>query len=211
VLSHDATVGAQQLSDAEMEAVVEEAARHGLRVAAHGHGAEGIVAAIAAGVNSIEHGSMLSGEAIALMKERGTWLVPTTTLRDIELPDLPPALLAKRRSIATVAKESLRRAVKAGVKIALGTDAGVLPHGQNGREVAAMVDRGMTPAGALWAGTVGAAELLGLEDRGVIAEGKVADLIAVEGDPLSDPTAVQRVRWVMKGGTIVRAPPTQRP
>ena len=146
VLSHDATVGAQQLSDEEMEAVVQEAARHGLKVAAHGHGHVGIVAAIAAGVNSIEHGSMLTDEALALMKERGTWLVPTTTLRDIELPDLPPTILAKRRSIAAVAKESLRRAIKAGVKIAMGTDAGVLPHGQNAREVAAMVDRGMTPA-----------------------------------------------------------------
>ncbi len=203
VLSHDATVGAQQLSDAEMEAVVEEAARHGLRVAAHGHGAEGIVAAVAAGVNSIEHGSILSDEALALMKERGTWLVPTTTLRDIELPDLPPAILAKRRSIAAVAKESLRRAIKAGLKIALGTDAGVLPHGTNGREVAAMVDRGMTPAAALRAGTIGSAELLGLTDRGRIAGGKVADLIAVEGNPLDDPTAVQRVRWVMKGGSEI--------
>jgi imidazolonepropionase-like amidohydrolase len=202
VLSHDATVGAQQLSDAEMEAVVEEAARHGLRVAAHGHGPEGIVAAIAAGVNSIDHGSMLTEEALALMKERGTWLVPTTTLRDIELPDLPPAIRAKRRSIAATAKESLRRAIKAGVKIALGTDAGVLPHGQNGREVAAMVDRGMTPADALRAGTLGSAELLGVSDRGVIAAGKVADLIAVEGNPLEDPTAVQRVRWVMKGGMV---------
>jgi imidazolonepropionase-like amidohydrolase len=203
VLSHDATVGAQQLSDAEMEAVVEEAARHGLRVAAHGHGPEGIVAAVAAGVHSIDHGSMLTDEALALMKERGTWLVPTTTLRDIELPDLPPAILAKRRSIGAVAKESLRRAIKAGVKIALGTDAGVLPHGTNGREVAAMVDRGMTPVNALRAGTLGSAELLGVSDRGVIAAGKVADLIAVEGNPLEDPAAVQRVRWVMKGGAEI--------
>jgi imidazolonepropionase-like amidohydrolase len=203
VLSHDATVGAQQLSDDEMEAVVQEAARHGLRVAAHAHGAEGIVAAVAAGVNSIDHGSMLTDEALALMKERGTWLVPTTTLRDIELPDLPPAILAKRRSIASVAKESLRRAIAAGVKIALGTDAGVLPHGQNGREVAALVDRGMTPAAALRAGTLGSAELLGVSDRGVITAGKLADLIAVEGNPLEDPTAVQRVRWVMKAGAEV--------
>ena len=202
VLSHDATVGAQQLSDEEMEAVVQEAARHGLKVAAHGHGEVGIVAAIAAGVNSIEHGSMLTDEALALMKERGTWLVPTTTLRDIELPDLPPAILAKRRSIAAVAKESLRRAIKAGVKIAMGTDAGVLPHGQNAREIAAMVDRGMTPADALRAATIGSAELLGVTDRGTISAGKLADLIAVEGNPLEDPTAVQRVKWVMKGGAV---------
>ena len=203
VLSNEPTVGAQQLSDDEMVAAVEEAERHGLRVAAHGHGPEGIVAAIAAGVTSIEHGSMLTDEALSLMKLRGTWLVPTTTLRDIELPDLPPAMLAKRRSLAKVAKESLRRAVKAGVKIALGTDAGVLPHGQNGREVAALVDRGMTPAAALRAGTLNAAELLGVTDRGEIVAGKLADLIAVDGNPLEDPTAVQRVRWVMKGGTVV--------
>ena len=171
VLSHEATVGAQQLSEEEMRAVVEEAARHGLKVAAHGHGTAGIVAAVRAGVTSIEHGSMLSDEAIGLMKERGTWLVPTTTLRDIELPNLPPNILAKRRSIAVTAKESLRRAIKAGVKIALGTDAGVLPHGTNGREVAALVDRGMTPAEALRAGTVNAAELLGVTDRGRIAPG----------------------------------------
>ena len=200
VLSHEATVGAQQLSEGEMRTAVEEAARHGLKVAAHGHGTAGIIAAVRAGVTSIEHGSILNDEAIGLMKARGTWLVPTTTLRDIELPNLPPNILAKRRSIAVTAKESLRRAIKAGVKIALGTDAGVLPHGTNGREVAALVDRGMTPADALRAGTVNAAALLGVSDRGKIAKGMLADLIAIEGDPLHDPKAVQTVRWVMKGG-----------
>jgi imidazolonepropionase-like amidohydrolase len=204
VLSHDATVGAQQLSDGEIRAAVEEARRHGLRVAAHGHGPEGIVAAIRGGVTSIEHGSVLTDEAIEFMKARGTWLVPTTALRDIELPELPPALLAKRRSIGETAKESLRKAIRAGVKIALGTDAGVLPHGTNGREVAALVDRGMTPADALRAATVNAAELLGVADRGRIAEGMLADLIAVPGNPLEDPRAVQQVRWVMKGGVVVR-------
>ena len=204
VLSHEATVGAQQLSDGEIRAAVEEAARHGLRVAAHGHGPEGITAAIRAGVTSIDHGSILTDEAIGLMKARGTWLVPTTSLRDIELPNLPPAILAKRRSIAETAKESLRRAIRAGVKIALGTDAGVLPHGTNGREVAALVDRGMTPAEALRAATVNAAALLGVEDRGTIAPGKLADLIAVAGNPLEDPRVVQDVRWVMKGGAVYR-------
>jgi imidazolonepropionase-like amidohydrolase len=204
VLSHEATVGAQQLTDAEMRAAVEEAARHGLRVAAHGHGPEGITAAIRAGVTSIDHGSMLTDEAIGLMKARGTWLVPTTSLRDIELPNLPPAILAKRRSIAQTAKESLRRAIRAGVKIALGTDAGVLPHGTNGREVVALVDRGMTPADALRAATVNGAALLGVEDRGTIAPGKLADLIAVAGNPLEDPRAVQDVRFVMRGGRVLR-------
>jgi imidazolonepropionase-like amidohydrolase len=206
VLSHDATVGAQQLSDAELEAVVEEAARHGVKVAAHAHGAEGILAAVGAGVNSIEHGSMLTDDAIALMKERGIYLVPTTALRDIELPNLPPALLAKRRSIQEVAKESLRRAIRAGVRIALGTDAGVLPHGTNARELAALVDRGMQPVDALRAATVNAAELLGVNDRGVIASGKVADLIAVAGDPLADVGVVREVKWVMKGGVVYDAP-----
>ena len=204
VLSHDATVGARQLSDAELRAAVEEAGRHGLRVAAHAHGAEGITAAIRAGVSSIDHGSILTDEAIDLMKARGTWLVPTTSLRDIELPNLPPAIVAKRRSIAETAKESVRRAIRAGVRIALGTDAGVLPHGTNGREVAALVDRGMTPADALRAATVNAAELLGVDDRGVIAPGKLADLVAVAGNPLEDPTAVQDVRFVMLGGRVVR-------
>ena len=206
VLSHDATVGAQQLSDAEIRAVVEEARRHGLEVAAHAHGPEGIVAAVRGGVTSIEHGSILTDEAIEFMKVRGTWLVPTTGLRDIELPNLPPAILAKRRSIAETAKESLRRAIRAGVKIALGTDAGVLPHGTNGREVAALVDRGMAPADALRAATVHAAALLGVTDRGRIGAGMLADLIAVPGNPLEDPRAVQQVRWVMKGGAVVKGP-----
>ncbi len=210
VLSFDATVGAQQLSDAELEAVVEEAERHGVKVAAHAHGADGILAAVGAGVNSIEHGSMLTDEAIALMKERGIYLVPTTALRDIELPNLPPAILAKRKSLAEVARESLRRAIRAGVKIALGTDAGVLPHGTNARELAALVGQGMPPADALRAATVNAAELLGVKDRGVIAVGKLADLIAVEGDPLQEPNAAQHVRWVMKGGVLyAEGPPVK--
>ncbi|MGH7534174.1 MAG: amidohydrolase family protein, partial [Gemmatimonadales bacterium] len=197
----------QQLSDGEMRAIVEEARRHGLRVAAHAHGAEGIEAAVLAGVSSIEHGSMLTDRAIGLMKERGTWLVPTTTLREIELPNLPPQILAKRRSINEVAKESLRRAIRAGVRIALGTDAGVLPHGQNAREFEVLVARGMAPAEALRAGTVYGAELLGVSDRGVIAEGKLADLIAVPGNPLEDPKVLQDVRWVMKGGVVYRPSP----
>ena len=155
VLSHDATVGAQQLSDAEMVAAVEEAERHGLQGGGPRTRPEGIMAAVRAGVDSIEHGSMLTDEALALMKERGTWLVPTTTLRDIELRTFRRPSWRSGARIASVAKESLRRAIQAGVKIALGTDAGVLPHGQNGREVAAMVDRGMTPADAIRAGTMG--------------------------------------------------------
>ncbi|MGH7528239.1 MAG: amidohydrolase family protein [Gemmatimonadales bacterium] len=204
VLSMEATVGAQQLSEPEMRAIVEEAARHGLKVAAHGHGPEGILAAVRAGVASIEHGSILTDEAIAAMKERGTYLVPTTALRDITLAGLPPLIKAKRESIATVAKESLRRAIRAGVKIALGTDAGVHPHGQNAKELTAMVNRGMRPVDAIRAGTLHAADLLGVGDRGAIAPGLLADLIAVPGNPLEDPSVLQRVGWVMKGGVVYR-------
>jgi imidazolonepropionase-like amidohydrolase len=206
VLSFDATVGAQQLSDAELQAIVQEAARHGLKVAAHAHGLEGAKAAIRAGVASIEHGSMLDDEAVNLMKQRGTYLVPTTALRDVSLGELPPLIKAKRDQIAVVAKESLQRAARAGVKIALGTDAGVLPHGRNGEEAAAMVDRGMRPVEVLRAATVNAAELLGLSDRGVIAAGKLADLIAVRGNPLQDMGVLKQVPWVMKGGEVVKGP-----
>ncbi|HEU4648067.1 MAG TPA: amidohydrolase family protein, partial [Gemmatimonadales bacterium] len=165
VLSFESTVGAQQLSDEELKAIVGEARRHGLKVAAHAHGTEGIKAAVRAGVTSIEHGSMLDDEAIALMKEHGTWLAPTTYLRDITMPDLPEPIRLKRESVASIAKESLRRAIKAGVKVVFGTDAGVYPHGQNAREFASLVDRGMQPIDAIRAATIGAAELLGVSDR----------------------------------------------
>jgi imidazolonepropionase-like amidohydrolase len=205
VLSFDATVGAQQLSEAEMRAVVEEATRHGLKVAAHAHGTEGIAAAVRAGVTSIEHGSLLDDATIALMKQRGTWLVPTTYLADaIDLGALPPPIRAKAEQVLPLAKESLRRAIRAGVRIAFGTDAGVYPHGQNAREFAALVARGMRPADALRTATVNAAELLGTADRGTIAPGRLADLIAVRGNPLEDVRVLERVEWVMKGGEVVK-------
>ena len=173
VLSFDATVGAQQLSDEEMKAVVDEAKRHGVKVAAHAHGSEGILAAVKAGVASIEHGSMLTDEIIALMKTRGTYLVPTAyLLTAINLSALPPPIAAKARQIIPLAQESHRQAVKAGVKIAFGTDAGVYPHGVNAREFAVYVGYGMTPLEAIRAATTGAADLLGVGDRGVIAAGQ---------------------------------------
>jgi imidazolonepropionase-like amidohydrolase len=205
VLSFDATVGAQQLSFEEMSAIVQEAARHGLKVAAHAHGTEGILAAVRAGVASIEHGSMIDDAAIALMKQKGTYLVPTTYLADaIDLSVLPPPIRAKAEEVLPLAKANIRRAIRGGVKIALGTDAAVIPHGQGARELLAMVERGMRPADALRAATVNAADLLGTADRGVIAAGKLADLIAVAGDPLTDPKVLQSVRWVMKGGDVVK-------
>jgi imidazolonepropionase-like amidohydrolase len=204
VLSFDATVGAQQLSFEEMSAIVQEAARHGLKVAAHAHGKEGILAAVRAGVASIEHGSMIDDAAIALMKQKGTYLVPTTYLADaIDLSVLPPPIRAKAEEVLPLAKANIRRAIRGGVKIALGTDAAVIPHGRGALELLAMVERGMRPADALRAATVNAADLLGTADRGVIATGKLADLIAVAGDPLAEPKVLQNVRWVMKGGEVV--------
>jgi len=207
VLSFEATVGAQQLSEAEMRAAVEEAARHGLKVAAHAHGKDGILAAIRAGVASIEHGSEIGPEAIALMKERGTYLVPTTYLADaLDLTKLPAQQRAKAEKELPLAKQNLREAIRAGVKIAFGTDAAVYPHGQNAKEFASLVDRGMKPADALRAATVNAADLLGVTDRGRIAGGLRADLIAVAGNPLEDVRVLEDPRFVMKAGQIYKRP-----
>lgn len=198
-------VGAQQFTEEEMRALVEEAGRHGTRVAAHAHGAAGIKAAVRAGVATIEHGSELDDEAIALMKQHGTWLVPTTYLVDrINLAVLPPLVRSKAETILPIARRSLRRAIAEDVKIAFGTDAGVYPHGENAREFSVYVRLGMTPLRALQSATVRAAEALGRTDRGEIAAGKLADLVAVPGNPLEDITATERVRWVMLGGREVR-------
>ncbi len=205
VLSFEGSVGAQQMSEAEIRAVVEEANRHGLKVAAHAHGTVGIKAAIRAGVTSIEHGSILDDEAIAMMKEHGTWLVPTSALgKLIDLDALPAPIRAKAEEVLPMAKVSLEKAIKAGVKIALGTDAAVMPHGMNAREFSAMTDAGMSPLASLRAGTINGAELLGTADRGEIAVGKLADLVAVPGNPLDDITVTERPVLVMKGGARVR-------
>jgi imidazolonepropionase-like amidohydrolase len=205
VLSFDATLGAQQLSDAELQAIVQEAARHGLKVAAHAHGTEGIKAAVRAGVASIEHGSMIDDEAADLMKRRGTYLVPTAyLLGTFQFDSMPPAIAAKARQVIPLARESHRRAIRAGVKIAFGTDAAVYPHGDNAREFAVYVGYGMRPAEAIRTATVNAADLLGVSDRGVIAAGKLADLIAVRGNPLEDVRVLEQVPWVMKGGVVVK-------
>ncbi len=204
VLSLEGPVGAQQLSDEELKAIVDEATRHGIRVAAHAHGTEGIKAAVRAGVTTIEHGSMLDDEAIAMMKARGTYLVPTTYLVDrINLAVLPPLVRSKAETILPLARASLRKAIAAGVKIGFGTDAGVYPHGENAGEFVVYTKLGMAPLDALRSATIVAAEALGVTDRGTIAPGKLADLIAVPGDPLRDITATQRVSWVMVGGRIV--------
>ncbi|MFN2421999.1 MAG: amidohydrolase family protein [Gemmatimonadota bacterium] len=207
VLSFEESVGAQQYTEDELRAAVEEAARHGMKVAAHAHGTEGIKAAIRAGVASIEHGSLIDDEAVAMMKERDVYLVPTTYLADaIDLDLLPPPIRAKAEWVLPRAKENLRRAIRAGVPIAFGTDAAVFPHGENAKEFAALVERGMAPLEAIRSATIHAADLLGVDDRGVIAAGKLADLIAVPGNPLQDVHALENVRFVMLGGDVVKEP-----
>ena len=207
VLSVEDSAGAQQMSEAEMRAAVEEAARHGLKVAAHAHGIEGILAAVRAGVASIEHGSMIDDEAIRLMKERGTYLVPTTGLTDtMNMGALPPIVRQKAESVLPLARANLRKAAQAGVKIALGTDSPLVPFGENAKEFGAMADRGLTPIESLRAGTLNAAELLGVTDRGEIAAGKLADLVAVDGNPLDNIRTTEKVVFVMKGGKVYRKP-----
>ncbi|MFZ5625003.1 MAG: amidohydrolase family protein [Gemmatimonadota bacterium] len=205
VLSFEGPVGAQQMSEAEMRAVVEEAARHGLKVAAHAHGGDGIKAAVRAGVSSIEHGSTLDDEAIALMKEKGTYLVPTAYLLSrVDTTNLPPLIRRKMQQVIPLATASHRKAIQAGVKVAFGTDAAVYPHGENAQEFAVYVRYGMTPLDAIRTATLNAADLLGVTDRGEIAPGKLADLVAVPGNPLEDISVMGRVGFVMKGGVVYR-------
>jgi imidazolonepropionase-like amidohydrolase len=207
VLSFEGPVGAQQLSEDEMRAAVEEATRHGLKVAAHAHGTDGIIAAVKAGVASIEHGSMLNDEAIQLMKQRGTYLVPTAYVgKGIDMNALPAPIRAKAEYVLPLARESLRKAILAGVKIAFGTDAAVFPHGLNAREFAVYVERGMSPADAIRTATVNATDLLGVKDRGRIAPGMLADIIAVAGNPLDNVRVLEDVRFVMKDGKVYKKP-----
>ncbi|MGH8197356.1 MAG: amidohydrolase family protein [Steroidobacteraceae bacterium] len=205
VMSYEGPVGSQQYTAEELRAVVEEARMHGVPVAAHAHGPEGIIAASNAGVDSIEHGSLLTEEAIDTLKKNGTWLVPTL-YQWFEEYDLPPVLHAKNEYIKARVGDSMRAAFAAGVKVALGTDAGAGPHGQSGKEFTSYVAHGMSAADALRSGTVNAAKVLRAEDRGRLRAGLLADIIAVPGDPLADIRVVEKVRFVMKGGTIYRMP-----
>ncbi len=209
VLSEGDAVGVQQLTEAEMRAAVETAAMAERKVAAHAHGNAGIKAAIRAGVTSIEHGSTLDDEAIAMMRERGTFLVPTLMAQEAVEGQAKAGILTGHRAekaltIAPIARASFRKAAAAGVKIALGTDAGVFPHGTNGHEFTLMVANGMDPMKAIVAGTSSAAELLGLSSEvGAVKPGLAADLVAVRGDPLSDIRLLEKVDFVMKGGRVV--------
>jgi imidazolonepropionase-like amidohydrolase len=206
VLSLTDSAGVQQYTEEEMRAIVETATQLDRRVAAHAHGTAGIKAAVRAGVTSIEHGSILDAEAVALMKQHGTWLVPTLlagfTVESLATAGrLPPPIAAKALAIAPRMRNSFKLALDGGVKIALGTDAGVMKHGTNAREFELMVRWGMTPMQSIVAGTSSGATLLGLErDIGTLAVGKRADIVATRGDPLQDITVLQRVDFVMKDG-----------
>ena len=209
VLSLADEVDTPQLTQDEMNAIVEEAHRLRKKAAAHAHGAEGAKVAIRAGIDSIEHGSFLDDEALRMMKDKGTFLVPTLLAGEyVTAPQrkYPPEIAEKARAAMAKRSDMFRKAVKMGVKIAFGTDSGVSPHGANAEEFKLMVDHGMTPAAALRAGTASAAELLGISRvTGTLEPGKEADIIAVPGDPLADITATERVSFVMRGGRIYKA------
>jgi imidazolonepropionase-like amidohydrolase len=209
VLSKGDSPEATQFSDEEIRAIVIEAHRLGRKVAAHAHGAAGIKQAVLAGVDSIEHGSFIDDEAIRLMKEKGTYLVPTLYLMDWFLENyqrmrVPEFMVEKAKVVMPAARQNIARAFKAGVKVAFGTDAAVYPHGLNAREFAVMVKLGLTPMQSIQAATVNAADLLGWSDRvGSIEAGRFADIIAVNSDPLADVTALEHVAFVMKGGQVI--------
>lgn len=207
VFSKGDSPGAQQYSDEELRVIVAEATRHGLKVMAHAHGSEGILAAVKAGVASIEHGSMLTPEIVEEMNARGTYYVPTIHLNDLPLPpETPQWTVEKSEFLAPYIERSFKLALESGINIALGSDAGVMPHRDARLEFNAMVQRGMTPLHALRAATINAAALLGVEDRGRIAPGLLADMVAVDGNPLQDIRAVEDVRFVMKGGEVFLSP-----
>ena len=207
VMSLEDSVGAQQLSDEEMKAIVEEAKRHHTKVAAHAHGAEGIKAAINAGVSSIEHGSLLDDEGIRMMKKHNVFLVPTTGLVDFVMEGIDrndPKIAAKAKYVLPLAKENLSKAIKAGVKIALGTDSPLIPHGDNAHELSAMMEQGMSELDAIQSATINSAELLGVKDRGQIKQGMLADIIAVSENPLKNIKTLEDVTFVMKGGKVYK-------
>jgi len=199
---------ARQMFEDEMRAVIETAKSFGRRTAAHAHGKDGIDSALRAGVDSIDHGSFIDDQTIALFKERGAYLVPTmmapiAALDQARRGDRPPASLAKAEEAAAAMLESHKRAYRAGVKVAFGTDSGVSRHGLNAQEFKLMVDAGMTPTAAIQTATVNAADLLGrATSLGTIEKGKDADIIAVSGSPLDDVTRLENVGFVMRRGVV---------
>jgi imidazolonepropionase-like amidohydrolase len=208
VLSKGDDPQASQYTLEEMQAIVADAHRLGRKVAAHAHGAQGILWASKAGVDSIEHGSYINDEAIAEMKKNGTYLVPTLYLEDwmIEKGSLPAIYHQKMVDVSAVAKRNIKHAMEAGVKIALGTDAAVYPHGLNAHELDVYVNQmGMSALAALQSATVNAADLMGWSAKtGTLEPGKWADMIAVERNPVEDVRVLQDVRFVMKGGVVYK-------
>jgi imidazolonepropionase-like amidohydrolase len=214
ILTLGSRPGGQEFSYEELRAAVEEAEKNGLRVAAHAHSPAGAKDAVRAGVASIEHGSLLDDEVLLLMKEHGTFLMcdalaswdfwPGGTPEDAP-EGYPPEFVAKEKISYAGYLKTLRRAIELGVRIAYGTDAAVIPHGQNARLFRTYVEAGMTPWQALRTATVEAAELLGWQDRvGSVAAGRFADVVAVAGDPLTDISRLEHVDFVMKGGTVYK-------
>ena len=209
VLSANDALDSRGFSDAELNAIVDEAKLLGLKVCSHAHGVEGIRSAVKAGVASIEHGTYLDDDTARLMKEKGCWLVPTRSAGEWVYAQatrggIPPHAVAKALQVGPIMRDAFRRAYKAGVKIAFGTDAGVFPHGTNAKEFKYMTDLGMSPMEAIVAATKSASELLGWNEVGLIEKGRFADFVAVTGDPLADITLLERPSVVIKGGQVVR-------
>jgi len=210
VMSKGDDPNASQYTREEMKAIVEEADRLGRKVAAHAHGAEGVSWASEAGVDSIEHGHLMDDNSIATLKKNGTYIVPTLYLMDWNRENLgkrnaPDFIVRKMQSVSAVGQNNLKKAFAAGVKVAFGTDAAVYPHGLNAHEFAGYVRLGMTPLQAIQTSTINAADLLGWSSKvGTLETGKWADLIAVDGDPLKDVTTLEQVKFVMKGGDVVK-------
>ncbi|MFT3977632.1 MAG: amidohydrolase family protein [Sphingomonas bacterium] len=210
VLSNVAGGLGRAMTPEEMRALIDTAHSFGRRVAAHSHAAEGTKAALEAGVDTIDHGSFLDDEAIRLFKAKGAYLVPTmiapvTALAQARAGQLPANTIPKAEAAAAAAMASHKKAIAAGVKIAFGTDTGVSKHGDNAKEFALMVQAGMTPASAIRAATVSAADALGRDDIGAIVPGRRADIIAVSGSPLDDVTRLEHVAFVMHHGVVARA------
>ena len=210
VLTEEESVGAPQFTQEEMNAIVSEAKMWGRKTCAHAHGAEAIKMAIKAGVASIEHGSLIDDEGIALMKDHGTYLVADVYNDEYIMSEyaklgFPEKILNKERMVGKAQRENFKKAAEAGVKIAFGTDAGVYPHGWNARQFKWMVKYGLTPMQAIKAATISAADLLGIKDKvGSVTIGKLADLVAVAADPLTDISVLENIRFVMKDGVVYK-------
>ncbi len=205
VLTHNSNPAGREATPEELAAGADEARNFGLKLAVHAHGAEGIKAAIRAGAASIEHGTLMDDEGRALMKQHGTYLVPTLEVRECVGKNYPAEFVSKAQQIMSAQLVNFRKAVNAGLRIGFGTDIGVCRFGMNAREFSLMVENGMTPMQAIQAATTGDADLLGVSQKlGSITRGKLADIIAVRGDPLLDVRLLEDVRFVMKEGRVYK-------